>query len=75
MPILYRRTWNSAVRTEYAAVTWQWLKPLAAALAVIKVLASASWHLFFGLMTALGASDGGLQDHINNSEAFEQILQ
>ena len=60
---LDRRTRDRAVRTEHAAVTRLGFETRAAAAAVIEEPASAGWHGLNGLMTAVRASDRGVQAH------------
>src|SRR5262249_8379438 len=49
---LRRRTWDRAVRTEYATVTRLSPKPRATSFALIKELAGVSWHLLGRLVPA-----------------------
>ena len=60
---LDRRTCDRAVRTEHAAVTRPGFETRAAAAAVIEEPAGAGWHGLNGLMTAVRASDRGVQAH------------
>ena len=60
---LDRRTRDRAVRTEHAAVTRLGFETRAAAAAVIEEPAGAGWHGLNGLMTAVRASDRGMQAH------------
>ena len=60
---LDRRTRHRTVRTKYATIAGQWLKPFAAAFAVIEELAGVRRHVLGGLVSALGAGDGAYGLH------------
>jgi hypothetical protein len=61
---------NRAVRTEYAAISGERLKPFSATLAVIKELAGVRGHVLSRLMAALRAGDCGVNDHADNILQF-----